>query len=181
MKTERLYYATGLERNRPILGELRFAPSRSAALATRRLDRYLGNSATLPIEIAVSAVEGTWTDEETRRNCRTLTAMMKKATGASPTMWGPSIVGCGLCHYVYESGREGDWPVAGFSPRKGSLSIYCLLSLDRLEPLMKRLADVDTKVLERLNAGTPAARSVSPLSPQPTGLALTSALAPNVQ
>ncbi len=61
-----MYYVTGLERNKPIRAELRFTPSRSAALATRRLDHYLGNSLTLPIELTVSEVDGTWTDQEPR-------------------------------------------------------------------------------------------------------------------
>jgi len=63
LTTERMYYATGLERDTAIPGELRFTPSRSATLATRRLDHYLGNSVTRPIEITVSEVRGDWTDD----------------------------------------------------------------------------------------------------------------------
>jgi hypothetical protein len=104
-------------------------------------------------------------DAATRRDCRTLMAMMKKATGALPTMWGPSIVGYGRHHYVSQRGRGSDWFMAGFSPRKGTLSIYCVLGFEGLQPLLKRLGtyktgnsrlyikrlvDVDTTVLERL-------------------------------
>src|SRR5882672_1315015 len=59
-----------------------------------------------------------------QKDCRELIAMMRKITGEPPKMWGPSIVGFGTCHYVYESGREGDICLTGFSPRKPSLVLY---------------------------------------------------------
>jgi len=120
---------------------------------------------TRPTKVSPASFIAGIADAATRRDCRTLMAMMKKATGAPPVMWGPSIVGFGRHHYVYESGREGDCPVTGFSPRKGSLSIYCMAGFRAVAPLMKRLGkhktgksclyikrleDVDTKVLERL-------------------------------
>jgi hypothetical protein len=84
-------------------------------------------------------------------------------------MWGPSIVGFGEYHLVYESGREGDWPIAGFSPRKKELTLYIAGGFDRYAALMKklgkyrtgkvclyikRLADVDMKALEELVAAS---------------------------
>jgi hypothetical protein len=59
-----------------------------------------------------------------QKDCKELIAMMRKITGAPPKMWGPSIVGFGTRHYVYESGREGDICLTGFSPRKPSLVLY---------------------------------------------------------
>ena len=63
-------------------------------------------------------------DEQRRKDCRTIAALMKRVTKAQPRMWGPSIVGFGSYHYKYESGREADWFVAGFSPRKQDLTLY---------------------------------------------------------
>lgn len=80
-------------------------------------------------------------------------------------MWGPSIIGFGTHHYVYESGREGDWMITGFSPRKSALSVYIMSGLAREAELLarlgkhrtgksclyiKRLSDVDTGVLKEL-------------------------------
>ena len=91
--------------------------------------------------------------------------IMKKATKAEPKMWGPSIIGFGDYHYVYESGREGDWFLAGFSPRSQNLTLYMMGGLDgeTLKKLGKhktgkgclyinRLEDVDVKVLNELIA-----------------------------
>lgn len=90
---------------------------------------------------------------------------MKKVTGSNPRMWGPSIVGFGSYHYKYDSGHEGDSCLTGFSPRTGNISLYVMLSssdnTDLLNKLgkhkaskgclyIKKLEDVDTKVLEIL-------------------------------
>ncbi|MCB0682946.1 MAG: DUF1801 domain-containing protein, partial [Saprospiraceae bacterium] len=56
--------------------------------------------------------------EQKRQDAFEILRMMKEVTGAEPQMWGPSIVGFGAYHYKYESGREGDWFLVGFSPRK---------------------------------------------------------------
>ena len=63
-------------------------------------------------------------DEQKRKDAHELVALMKKITGKPPKMWGPSIVGFGTYHYKYASGREGDMPLTGFSPRKASLVLY---------------------------------------------------------
>lgn len=101
-------------------------------------------------------------DERMRRDCTTVLKLMKRVTKAKPTMWGPSIVGFGTYHYKYDSGREGDWFLTGFSPRKQNLTLYCLaLKPDLLRKLgkhkrgvsclyIKTLDDVDLKVLEQL-------------------------------
>lgn len=110
-------------------------------------------------------------DETTRRDCATLVRLMEKVTGERAAMWGPSIVGFGTYHYVYASGTTGDWPVAAFSPRARSLTIYISPEFDSRAPLLaklgrhtssksclyvKSLADVDLAVLERLVAASVA-------------------------
>ena len=104
-------------------------------------------------------------DEQRRPDCDRLVEMMSRATGAAPVMWGQGIVGFGAYRYRYESGREGDWFLTGFSPRKQDLTLYIMAGFDRFDELMsrlgkyrtgksclyiKRLADIDTSVLEEL-------------------------------
>jgi len=104
-------------------------------------------------------------DDDRRKDCQTLVRVMKRAVGAEPKMWGPSIVGFGHYHYKYASGRENDWFLAGFSPRKQDLTLYIMAGFDRYDALMtklgkhktgksclyvKRLADIDVAVLEEL-------------------------------
>jgi len=76
--------------------------------------------------------------EVKRKDSHELVALMKSATGKPPKMWGPTIVGFGEHHYQYESGRQGDVPLTGFSPRAGSLVLYLGPGLDDAA-LMKRL------------------------------------------
>lgn len=104
-------------------------------------------------------------DDDRRKDCQTLVRLMKRAVGAEPKMWGSSIVGFGHYHYKYVSGRENDWFLAGFSPRKQDLTLYIMAGFDRYDALMdklgkhktgksciyiKRLADIDVAVLEEL-------------------------------
>ena len=104
-------------------------------------------------------------DKARREDCYTILRLMKRATRAEPKMWGPSIVGFGTYHYKYASGREGDWPVAGFSPRKQSLTLYLISCEGRHSALLRklgkhktskaclyiqRLAEVDLRVLAEL-------------------------------
>ena len=120
---------------------------------------------TKPTAASVSAFLDTVDDEERRKDCLAVVKIMQKATGAKPKMWGPSIVGFGDHRYKYESGRELDWFLTGFSPRKKELTLYIMPGFDRYEELMsslgkyktgksclyiKRLADVDPTVLRAL-------------------------------
>ena len=104
-------------------------------------------------------------DPQRREDARLLCALMMEATGESPVLWGPSIIGFGTYHYRYESGREGDAPAAGFSPRARELVVYLSAHSDRTAALldrlgkhkvgksclyMKRLSDVDQDVLSQL-------------------------------
>ena len=102
-----------------------------------------------------------------RSDAEVLLEMMKRVTGCEPRMWGPSIIGFGRYHYRYDSGREGDSMITGFSPRKANLVIYVMPGYeDRTEQLdalgkhrlgksclyVNRLADVDLSVLEQIVA-----------------------------
>lgn len=113
----------------------------------------------------VTAFLNSLEDPRQRADARRLSAMMRAATGSRPKMWGDSIVGFGSYHYKYASGREGDWPLVAYSPRKQNLSIYIMPGFDRYDALLerlgkfktgksclyvKRLADVDEAVLDRL-------------------------------
>lgn len=120
---------------------------------------------TTPTTASVRAFLDALKDETRRKDCRTLVRMMKQATKAQPKMWGPSIVGFGTYHYRYDSGREGDWFLTGFSPRKQALTLYIMAGFSRYDALLeklgthktgrsclyvKKLADVDLAVLQRL-------------------------------
>ena len=104
-------------------------------------------------------------DPQRRKDCRTVLELMKEVTGSGPKMWGDSIVGFGSYHYKYASGREGDWFVTGFSPRKANLTLYIMAGFSRYKELLaklgkhktgksclyiKRLADVDLAILRQL-------------------------------
>lgn len=114
---------------------------------------------------SVSAFLKSITDDRKRKDAETIMKMMRRITKETPTMWGDSIVGFGSYHYVYDSGREGDWFVAGFSPRKRNLTLYVMSGYKRHGPLMKKLGkyktgtsclyinkldDIDMDVLEEL-------------------------------
>jgi hypothetical protein len=113
-------------------------------------------------------------DPQKREDSHAILEMMQKATGEKPKMWGDSIVGFGDYHYKYASGREGDWFVTGFSPRKQNITLYLGFDVvgehsDSIKRLGKhktgkgclyinRLADVDAKVLREMIARAAKAR-----------------------
>lgn len=78
-------------------------------------------------------------DAERREDCRAIAKLMEEITGSKPKMWGPAIVGFGSYHYKYESGREGDWLVTGFSPRKQDLTLYIMMGFEKHADLLKQL------------------------------------------
>lgn len=103
-------------------------------------------------------------DDARRRDCLAVGRIMKQATRAAPKMWGTSIVGFGTYHYKYASGRQADWFLTGFAPRKQNLTLY-LMTAARYKPLLaklgkyklaggclhiKRLDDVNLTVLRQL-------------------------------
>jgi hypothetical protein len=105
-------------------------------------------------------------NEQIRKDCLEISKMMEGVTKAKPKMWGASIVGFGSYHYIGKSGREGDWMLTGFSPRKQNLTLYLMSGFDSEKKLLeklgkyktsagsclyiKKLADVDKKVLKEL-------------------------------
>lgn len=118
---------------------------------------------------SVTAFINSIADPDTRRDVRKVSAMMRKATGSRARMWGSNIVGFGEYHYKYDSGREGDFMITGFSPRKQALTLYIMPGFKTFAPLMKKLgkhktgksclyikhlADVDETVLERIIVGS---------------------------
>jgi hypothetical protein len=94
---------------------------------------------TKPTRISPVKFIASITDERTRADSQALAKLMKRVSGAEPKMWGPNIVGFGTYHYKYASGREGDWFVAGFSPRKAALTIYIMGGIKKHEALLKKL------------------------------------------
>jgi len=106
-------------------------------------------------------------DKARRDDCRKILKMMQTAAKSEPRMWGPSIIGFGNLHYIYETGREGDWFIMGFSPRKQSLTLYLMAGFETFAELfaklgtyktgkcclyIKSLADIDVKVLKTIMA-----------------------------
>ena len=104
-------------------------------------------------------------DEQKRQDCYEIMGIMKEITGEEPKMWGNSIVGFGSYHYKYNSGREGDWFLTGFSPRKQNLSLYIMSGFDHYDTMMaklgkyktgksclyiKQLADIDGNILKKM-------------------------------
>lgn len=104
-------------------------------------------------------------DQQRREDCFKVLEIMQELTGCPARMWGKSIVGCDTYHYKYASGKEADWMLTAFSPRKTSLTIYIMPGFDDYSDLMeklgkyktgksclylKKLADVDLKILKKL-------------------------------
>ena len=125
----------------------------------------MAQNKTVPGKASVTAFIKAIEDPQRRGEVRKVAAMMREATGSRAKMWGTSIIGFGRYHYKYDSGREGDFMITGLSPRKQALTVYIMPGFSDFEPLMKklgtyktgksclyikRLTDVDEKVLKRL-------------------------------
>jgi hypothetical protein len=108
-------------------------------------------------------------DDGQRADALAIAAMMARLSGEPPKMWGPSIIGFGAYHYKYDSGREGNAPRIGFSPRKGQTVLYLIDGISTQTDLLtrlgkhkegkgclyiKRLSDFDTAVLEEMVVGS---------------------------
>jgi len=120
---------------------------------------------TQPTRASVTSFLAGIGDQQQRADAKKVAAMMRRATGKRAKMWGASIVGYGSYHYRYASGQEGDFMIAGFSPRKQALTVYIMPGFSGFGKLMnklgkyktgksclyiKRLSDVDEKILEKL-------------------------------
>jgi hypothetical protein len=125
----------------------------------------MAENKTKPTEVSVAAFLEGIAGEAKRVDAKALVKLIREVTGEEPKMWGPSIVGFGSCHYTYESGREGDMPLIGFSPRKAAFVLYGATRAGDAPALLatlgkhtmgkgclyiKKLADVDSKALKSL-------------------------------
>ncbi|MEX0288966.1 MAG: DUF1801 domain-containing protein [Flavobacteriaceae bacterium] len=104
----------------------------------------MANNKTVPNTASVKQFLDAVEDPQKREDSYSLLELMTKITGEAPVMWGPSIVGFGQYHYKYDSGREGDMLLTGFSPRKQNLTLYIMAGFDRYEDLMKKLGKHST-------------------------------------
>jgi hypothetical protein len=124
----------------------------------------MAENKTKPTKLSVAAFIDGLTDQARRADAKALVKLMQSASGEKPQMWGPSIIGFGSYHYRYDSGREGDMPLVGFSPRKAATVLYGMgegkALLAKLGKHMtgkgcvyiKKLADVDQQVLAAMVA-----------------------------
>ena len=125
----------------------------------------MADNKTKPMDTSVEDFLNSVEHAGKRADSYILLDLLRDITGEQATMWGPSIVGFGSYHYKYASGREGDMPVTGFSPRKQSLTLYIMPGFDAYEGLLaklgkhktgksclyiNKLADVDMDVLRAL-------------------------------
>jgi hypothetical protein len=124
----------------------------------------MAENKTKPTKVSVADFLKKKASADQLADCKELVKLFKEITGKAPKMWGPSIVGFDSYHYVYPSGREGDAPLIGFSPRGKELSLYMCPYLEA-KPLLaklgkhkagagclyiRKLEDVDRKVLKQL-------------------------------
>ena len=120
---------------------------------------------TRPTDTDVDAYLDSIEDERRREDARVVCEMMQKITRREPVLWGSSIIGFGTYSYEYASGKRGDWPLTGVSPRKQALTVYVMSGFDEYDELLaelgphktgrsclyiRNLAKVDQKVLARL-------------------------------
>ncbi|MCH7689946.1 MAG: DUF1801 domain-containing protein [candidate division Zixibacteria bacterium] len=116
-------------------------------------------------KLSVTKFIGKVEDDQKRQDLQAILKLMKQVTKEEPKIWGDSMIGFGHFHYKSDSGREGDWFLTGFSPRKQNLTIYITPGFDKYDSLMKQLGkhktskgclyikkleDVDMKVLKEL-------------------------------
>ena len=122
---------------------------------------------TQPTKSSATAYLNKIKDKQVRDDCFVILEMMQEVSKCEPTMWGSAIVGFGTYHYVYETGREGDMPLIGFSPRKQNITIYLTGGMKKIEPelaklgkhktgggclYVKSLNDVNVTVLKKIMA-----------------------------
>ena len=125
----------------------------------------MAENKTQPTEVSVADYIAAIPEAPRRADAQALLNLMQAATGEEPRLWGPSIIGFGSYHYRYETGREGDTLIVGFSPRKPATVLYGLRAAPDVDSLLdklgkhtsgkgcvyiKKLADVDQKVLAEL-------------------------------
>jgi hypothetical protein len=125
---------------------------------------YKNKTAETNVQVA-DFIESFVDNEQKKSDSFRLIELMTKWSGFKPKMWGPSIIGFGSYHYIYESGHEGDAPLLGFSPRKAAFSLYVHSPTEESKPLLdhlgkykiskaciyiKKLSDIDIDILKKL-------------------------------
>ena len=133
----------------------------------------MAENKTNPTKISASTYIAGIGDDAKRADAKTLAKLLQEITGEKPALWGPSIVGFGSYQYKYDSGREGDMPLIGFSPRKPATVLYGATGVDGADKLLtklgkhtlgkgclyiKNLADVDAAMLKKLLTKAVAAK-----------------------
>ncbi|EQA44201.1 PF08818 domain protein [Leptospira broomii serovar Hurstbridge str. 5399] len=104
----------------------------------------MAESKTKPGNESVSDFLKNIRDENVRTSCEKISEIMKRVTKEKPVLWGSSMIGFGKYHYVYESGREGDMFLVGFSPRKSNITIYIMPGLEEYNDLLSKLGKFKT-------------------------------------
>lgn len=99
---------------------------------------------TVPTNNSVSEFLESVTQKKRKEDSLKMVAIMQEITGEPPVLWGPSIIGFGSYHYTYESGREGDFMLTGFSPRKTALTLYIMSGFTKYPELMAQLGKYKT-------------------------------------
>lgn len=125
----------------------------------------MAEAKTKATKLSVAAFLKKVPDTQKREDAAAVIELMREATKTEPVMWGTSIIGFGSYRYKYASGREGDWPIVGLSPRKQNLTIYIMSGFAEYDDLLaklgkhstgssclyiKRLADIDKPTLKKL-------------------------------
>ena len=133
----------------------------------------MAENKTKPTSASVSAFISTISDSAQQKDAKTLVQWMEQLSGEKARLWGTSIIGVGSYHYKYDSGREGDMPILSFSPRKSATVLYGLMASGDAPALLaklgkhttgkgcvyiKKLTDVDEKILKNLMAKSLAAK-----------------------
>jgi hypothetical protein len=126
------------------------------------------NQKTIETGQTVSSFVDTVEDAQRRQDCQSLIDLMEEVSGCKAKMWGAGIIGFGYYHYQYDSGREGDAPLVGFSPRKTEFALY-IANFEGKNDLLrnfgkhkagkgcvyvKRLVDIETNILKLLVSGS---------------------------
>ncbi len=125
----------------------------------------MSQNKTKPTTKNVNAYLQSVSPQQKQDDCFILLSLMKQITGSDPVLWGDAIIGFGIYHYRYASGREGDWFLTGFSPRKNIITLYMYCDLDHKELsfdnlgqhkrgkgciYIKKLSDIDLNVLKNI-------------------------------
>lgn len=138
--------ASNAKRSQSAASGKKAVKSKPKATARTRSKSMAGQNKTVATDASVASFVAAVPDRRRRQEAEVIIRLMRRISGHDPRMWGPSIIGFGQYHYVYDSGREGDMPRIGFSPRKPALTLYLAHGFPGYDTLMKRLGKCTTSV-----------------------------------